>query len=71
LREEQNEMIDYDRNIITKINEESQQLVEYVMNEKKARDETEQALLEMLKAMISSIKTQLENEKKQRYLSIF
>ena len=37
-----------------------------VMNEKKAREETEEALLEMLKAMINAMKTQLENEKSER-----
>jgi CRISPR/Cas system CSM-associated protein Csm2 small subunit len=37
-----------------------------VMNEKKAREETEEALLEMLKAMINAMKTQLENEKNER-----
>ena len=36
------------------------------MNEKKAREETEEALLEMLKAMINAMKTQLENEKSER-----
>ena len=37
-----------------------------VMNEKKATEETEEALLEMLKAMINAMKTQLENEKSER-----
>ena len=36
------------------------------MNEKKATEETEEALLEMLKAMINAMKTQLENEKSER-----
>ena len=36
------------------------------MNEKKAREETEEALLEMLKAMINAMKTQLENERQER-----
>ena len=33
---------------------------------KKAREETEEALLEMLKAMINAMKTQLENERQER-----
>ena len=37
-----------------------------VMSEKKAREETEEALLEMLKAMINAMKTQLENERQER-----
>ena len=37
-----------------------------VMAEKKAREETEEALLEMLKAMINAMKTQLENERQER-----
>ena len=36
------------------------------MAEKKAREETEEALLEMLKAMINAMKTQLENERQER-----
>ena len=49
----------------TRITEETQRLIDMVMNEKKAREETEEALLEMLKAMIN-VKTQLENEKSER-----
>ena len=36
------------------------------MSEKKARKETEEALLEMLKAMINAMKKQLENERQER-----
>jgi len=66
LREEQNEMIDSDNNMINRINDETHKLFEFVKNERKSRDETEQALMEMLKAMINAMKTQLENEKKNR-----
>jgi len=66
LRDEQNDMIDNDTNMINKINDEISKLIEFVMNEKRARDETEQALMEMLKAMLTSMKSQFENEKKQR-----
>ena len=50
----------------TRITEETQRLIDMVMNENKAREETEEALLEMLKAMINAMKTQLENEKSER-----
>ena len=39
--------------------EETQRLVDMVMAEKKTREETEEAFLEMLKAMINAMKTQL------------
>lgn len=66
LREEQNEMMENDNNLLNKVIDETDKLFEFVMNEKKSRDETEQALTEMLKAMINAMKNQLENEKKQR-----
>jgi hypothetical protein len=66
LKEEQNEMIESDNNISLRVNEETQKLINLVMGEKKAREETEEALLEMLKAMINAMKTQLENERRER-----
>lgn len=66
LKEEQNEMVESDNALSIRINEETTRLVNLVMNEKKAREETEEALLEMMKAMINAMKTQLENEKKER-----
>ena len=60
------EMNDNDNSLNTRITEETQRLVDMVMSEKKARKETEEALLEMLKAMINAIKTQLENERQER-----
>ena len=60
------EMNDNDNALNTRINEETQRLVDMVMAEKKAREETEEALLEMLKAMINAMKTQLENERQER-----
>ena len=59
-------MNENDNALTTRITEETQRLVDLVMNEKKAREETEEALLEMLKAMINAMKTQLENEKTER-----
>ena len=50
-----------------KINDEMNRLVQVVMGEKKSREETEEALLEMLKAMINAMKNQLEAERKERY----
>jgi hypothetical protein len=35
-------------------------------NEKKAREETEEAFLDMLRSIINKIKTELENEKRER-----
>jgi hypothetical protein len=35
-------------------------------NEKKAREETEEAILEMLKDMVSKIKIEIDSEKKDR-----
>ena len=60
------EMNENDNALSTRITEETQRMVDLVMNEKKAREETEEALLEMLKAMINAMKTQLENEKTER-----
>ena len=66
MKEEQQEMSENDNTISNRISEETQRLVSLVMNEKRAREETEEALLEMLKAMINAMKTQLENEKRER-----
>ena len=69
LREEQNEMIENDNEIAKRIDEESQRLINLVINEKKAREETEEALLEMLKSMINAMKTQLDNERQERHVT--
>lgn len=37
-----------------------------VNNEKKAREETEEAFLDMLRSVINKMKIELENEKKER-----
>jgi hypothetical protein len=66
LKEEQNDMIENDKILNNRINEETQKLISLVLTEKKSREETEEALLEMLKAMINAMKTQLETEKKER-----
>ena len=66
LKDEQIEMNDNDNALNTRIIEETQRLIDMVMNEKKAREETEESLLEMLKAMINAMKAQLENERQER-----
>jgi len=66
LKDEQTDMIDNDNTLNQRINDETQKLINLVMAEKKSREETEEALLEMLKAMINAMKTQLENEKRER-----
>ncbi len=35
-------------------------------NERKAREETEEAFLDMLRAIINKMKTELENERRER-----
>ena len=66
LKEEQDEMIENDNQIARKVDEEAQNLVSLVNLEKKSREETEEALLEMLKSMINAMKTQLDNERQER-----
>lgn len=66
LKEENAEMNDNDSAVQNKIVEEAQKLMHIVNSEKKAREETEDALLEMLKAMINAMKTQLESEMRER-----
>ena len=39
------------------------------LNEKGAREETEEAFLDMLRSIINKIKTELENERRERELS--
>jgi 2-oxoglutarate dehydrogenase complex dehydrogenase (E1) component-like enzyme len=66
LKDEQSEMLENDNAMSSKITDETQKLINMVMGEKRAREETEEALLEMLKAMINAMKTQLENERRER-----
>jgi len=66
LKDEQNDMIENDNILNNRINQETQNLINLVLTEKKSREENKEALLEMLKAMINAMKTQLETEKKER-----
>lgn len=38
-----------------------------ILNEKKAKEETEEAFLDMLRSVINKIKTELDNERVERY----
>lgn len=66
LKEEQDEMMENDNSLISRVNEECEGLINLVLSDKKTREETEGALLEMLKAIINGMKIQFENEKKER-----
>jgi hypothetical protein len=48
------------------MDEEVDRLTEVIGNEKKSREETEEAILEMLKDMVNKIKVEIDNEKKDR-----
>jgi CRISPR/Cas system CSM-associated protein Csm2 small subunit len=48
------------------IDDEFTKLNTIIANEKNAREETEEAFLDMLRSIINKIKAELENEKKQR-----
>jgi hypothetical protein len=37
-----------------------------ISNERKAREETEEAFLDMLRSIINKIKTEMENERRER-----
>lgn len=67
LKFEQGEREENDSNILKKINEENIRLQGSVSTEKKSREDTEEAILEMLRIMITKMKSDIENEKKDRY----
>ncbi len=69
LKSESGERDEEDININKRINEEFNRLFQIVNNEKKAREETEEAFLDMLRSVINKMKIELENEKKERYLN--
>ena len=49
-----------------KVDEEVERIQEIISNERKAREETEEAILEMLRDMVNKIKVEIDNEKKDR-----
>ncbi len=69
LKSESGERDEEDININKRINEEFNRLFQIINNEKKAREETEEAFLDMLRSVINKMKIELENEKKERYLN--
>ena len=66
LKNESQERDDEDININKKVNDDFNRLFILVNNEKKAREETEEAFLDMLRSVINKMKIELENEKKER-----
>ena len=69
LKSESGERDEEDININKRINEEFNRLFQIINNEKKAREETEEAFLDMLRSVINKMKIELENEKKERYFN--
>lgn len=67
LKFEQGEREENDSNILKKANEEFIRLQNLVGSEKKSREDTEEAILEMLRIMITKMKNDIEGEKKERY----
>ena len=66
IKEEHDQFLDNDNQISKKILEENQNLVNLITTEKKTREDTEEALLEMLKSMINAMKIQLDKERQER-----
>ena len=71
MKSEQSERDEEDQNIEKKMNDEFNKINNLVNNEKKAREETEEAFLDMLKSVINKMKIELENEKKDRYFYFY
>jgi len=68
LKFEQGEREENDSNILKKTNEETVRLQGLLQGEKKSREDTEEAILEMLRIMITKMKGDIEIEKKDRYI---
>jgi hypothetical protein len=66
MKNEQTEREEGDNHINKSVIDEFTKLYLLLSNEKKAREETEEAFLDMLRSIINKIKTELENEKKER-----
>ena len=56
-----------DANITRKMNEELSKLGQAVQQERYQRQESEQAIFDMLKDVVNRIKSEIDNEKKNRY----
>ena len=66
MKNEQNEREEGDNHINKSVIDEFTKLYMLLSNEKKGREETEEAFLDMLRSIINKIKTELENEKRER-----
>jgi hypothetical protein len=60
-----------DANITRKMNEELSKLGQAVQQERYQRQESEQAIFDMLKDVVNRIKSEIDNEKKNRYRACF
>ena len=56
-----------DANITRKMNEELSKLGQAVQQERYQRQESEQAIFDMLKDVVNRIKSEIDGEKKNRY----
>jgi len=71
LRINSNEREETDVNIMKKCSEELQSLNEMVEDEKRSRENSEAATYEMLKDVITKIKSEIDTEKKERLDFLF
>jgi len=59
-----------DTNILKKVLDEINKMMENVQDQKKTREESEAAIYEMLRDLVTRVKSEIEAEKKDRYLKI-
>ena len=71
MRINSNEREETDVNIMKKCSEELQSLNEMVEDEKRSRENSEAATYEMLKDVITKIKSEIDTEKKERLDFLF
>lgn len=62
----QNDLIDLRKDVVSKLDDESQDVTSSLLADRKAREDTEEALLAMLRDVVGRIKTDLEQERKER-----
>lgn len=55
--------------MVKRIQDEGEKLVEMVDEERKAREETEESILELLRDMVNRIKVEIDTERKERETS--
>ena len=60
-----------DSNITKKMNEELAKLNQLVVQEKQNRQESEQAVFDMLKDVVNRIKSEIDQERKNRFVSLY